>query len=68
LAVPAMVFGSLAAHSTGGYLETAWLLAMTIGVVIVLAMRKGLSRMEGVAVIIAYLAFVAVRVYLALPS
>lgn len=64
LSIPSLLFGGMLAHTAGGYLDTAWLFAMTVGVVCLLAASKGLSRRQGVLVILAYLAFVAVRVWL----
>ncbi len=64
LTIPALIFGSISPHSKGGYLDIVWLWLLTLGVVIMLAASKGLSRKQGAAIIAAYLLFVAIRVYL----
>lgn len=68
LSIPSLLFGGMLAHTAGGYLDTAWLFAMTVGVVSLLAASKGLSRRQGVLVILAYLAFVGVRVWLSVAG
>jgi Ca2+/Na+ antiporter len=63
LAIPALIFG-VRAHTAGGFLDAGWLLLMTLVVSAMLAVGRGLSRVQGSGIIAAYLAFVAVRVYL----
>src|SRR5665213_2885088 len=65
LAIPSLVFGGLKAHTTGGYLDTWSLLLMTVSVVCVLAIGRGMDRKKGIGVIAAYLTFVALCIYLA---
>lgn len=65
LAIPSLVFGDLTAHTAGGYLDTWSLLLMTVAVVCVLAIGRGLDRKKGIGVIAAYLTFVALCIYLA---
>ncbi len=65
LAIPSLVFGNLTAHTPGGYLDTWWLLLMTVAVVCILAIGRGLDRKMGIGVIAAYLIFVALSIYLA---
>lgn len=65
LAIPSLVFGNLTAHTAGGYLDTWWLLLMTVAVVCILAVGRGLDRRMGIGVIAAYLTFVAFCIYLA---
>ena len=65
LAIPSLVFGDLTAHTPGGYLDTWWLLLMTVAIVCILAVGRGLNRKMGIGVIAAYLTFVALCIYLA---
>jgi len=65
LAIPSLIFGDLTAHTPGGYLDTWWLLLMTVAVVCILAVGRGLDRKMGIGVIAAYLTFVAFCIYLA---
>lgn len=65
LAIPSLVFGKLTAHTTGGYLATWALLLMTVSVVCVLAIGRGLDRKKGMGVISVYLTFVALCIYFA---
>ncbi|HZU43565.1 MAG TPA: hypothetical protein VE994_12880 [Terriglobales bacterium] len=68
LMIPSLLFGSIAPHKTGGYLDIVWLLAMTGVVVALFAVNQGMKKILGMLVIAAYLAFVAVRVYLSLSA
>ena len=65
LAIPSLFFGDLKAHTPGGYLDTWWLLLMTVAVVCVLAVGRGLDRKMGIGAIAVYLTFVALCIYLA---
>ncbi len=65
LAIPSLIFGDLTAHTPGGYLATWWLLLMTVAVVCVLAVGRGLDPKMGIGVIAAYLTFVGLCIYLA---
>jgi cation:H+ antiporter len=65
LAIPSLIFGSLTAKTPGGYLDVWVLLLMTLVVIGMLALRRGIDRMWGIALIAAYLLFVAFRIYLA---
>jgi cation:H+ antiporter len=66
LAIPSLVFGSLRAHTAGGYLDTGWLLLMTVATIAMVTLGRGLKRKAGLAIIAAYLAFVGVRIYLSI--
>ncbi len=63
LALPALVFGSLAG---AGALEAVWLLALTLAATVLASWSGGLNRIEGGALIAAYLVFVGLRIYTAL--
>ena len=65
LAIPSLLFSDLTVHTAGGYLDTWSLLVMTVTVVLVLAIGRGLNRRKGIAVIASYLTFVALCIYLA---
>ena len=56
--LPAL-FVSVARATTGVKLELGWLLVMTVVTLLLLASRRGLSRLGGVALIAFYIAFVA---------
>ncbi len=60
LAIPALVFGGLAGAGT---LETVWLLALTLAATALASWRGGLNRIEGGALIAAYLVFAGLRIY-----
>jgi Ca2+/Na+ antiporter len=60
LALPALVLGQgRAGHAA---LAPLWLVAMTLATLLLLARRRGLTRTGGIALIVAYLLFVGVRV------
>ena len=62
LAIPSLVFGGMSLSRTGA-VDTIWLLGLTIAATAVAAWRRGLGRVEGAAVIAAYLGFVVVRIH-----
>ncbi len=64
LAIPGLIFGGVGAHTAGGYLDTGWLMLLTVAVAVMLAACRGLNRLQGGGIIAAYLVFVALRVYL----
>jgi Ca2+/Na+ antiporter len=59
LALPALVYGSVAGHAS---LDLAWLLGMTVLALLLLAHPRGLKRAGGTALIGLYVLFVVVRV------
>jgi cation:H+ antiporter len=59
LALPALIYGSAADHAP---LDLAWLLAMTVVALLLLARPRGLTCAGGAVLIALYLAFVIVRV------
>lgn len=65
LAIPSLVFGDLKAHTVSGYLDTWSLLLMTVAVVCVLAICRGLNRKMGIGLLAIYLAFVALCIHFA---
>ncbi len=60
LALPALVFGSL---SGAGALEAVWLLALTLAATALALWSGGLNRIEGGALIAAYVVFVGLRIH-----
>lgn len=65
LAIPSLLFGDLTMHTAGGHLDAWSLLLMTVAVVLVLAIGRGLDRKTGIGVIAGYLTFVALCIHLA---
>ena len=49
LALPSLFCDATVAHTAGGYLDTILLLIMTVAVVLLLAVGKGLNRKQGIA-------------------
>lgn len=60
--VPAL-FTSLGVLTTTGELQLAWLLAMTVACIALLARRGGMGRREGVVLIALYVGFVALQAF-----
>jgi len=56
------VFGGLTLSRMGA-VDTIWLLGLTLAATILAVWRRGLGRVEGAAVIAAYLTFVVIRIH-----
>ncbi|HKJ87768.1 MAG TPA: hypothetical protein VKA48_04595 [Gammaproteobacteria bacterium] len=62
IGLPALVFG--VSRTRIGLFELWWLLGLTAVSVLLAALGKGLSRWNGMVIVVLYLVFVAMRVYL----